>query len=44
MPPKKSKYTISSLLELRSRIVPGNIYLIKTNNRNTVKSLKDVQG
>ena len=34
---KKEKNITSSLPELRSRIVPVNIYLLKANNRNTEK-------
>ena len=36
---KTSKNATSSLPELRSMIVLGNIYLFKVNNRNSVKSL-----
>ena len=39
---KKLKNTTSSLPELRSRIVPANIYLFKVNNKNTEKSAKIV--
>ena len=39
----KSKNTAPSLPELRSRIVPANIYPFKVNNKNTEKSVKIVQ-
>ena len=40
---KKSKNTISTLPELRSRIVPANVYLFKVNKRNTEKRVTYVQ-
>ena len=40
---KKLKNTIPTLLELRLRVIPANIYLLKVNKRNTEKSVKYVQ-